>query len=144
MLVALTGHRYRALMAHPAEFILDLDVTWQILDGASLFAATPGATALRDFLLPLAKIARGRFAMDELAVAQDGDGVSFSLGGQPFTIRCRDLRLSAFVTQINEALTAAGLEYQFAIVESQRYELRGALLPSGARTSRLARGTLPP
>lgn len=130
-------------MAQPAEFILDMGLTWQIFEGAALFAATPGATALRDFLLPLAKIARGQFAMEQLAVSADGDGVTFCLGDQRFAIRCRDLRLSAFVAQINEALTAAGLEHQFAIVESQRYELRGVLLPAGA-PARLARGTLPP
>ncbi len=128
-------------MVQVPEFILDFDLSWRIFEGAAVFEDEPGTTAKRDFLLPLAAIGKRELGLEAIQVDADGDGVTFVLRGRPCAIRCRGLALSAFVAALNEALHGAGVERAFAIVESQRYELRGALLPAPPR---LARGTLPP
>jgi hypothetical protein len=132
-------------MATGGGFVLESEWYWRIFEGDARFVDDPAGTAVRDFLRPLAGLARGRFALDDIAVDPDGDGVQFRVADRPVAIRCRGLRIEQFVASINDALAAAELEVRFAIVESRRYELCGVLVDrtDGAR-NRTARGTPPP
>lgn len=112
-------------------FVLESAWYWRIFEGDARFEDAPGWTAARDFLYPLAGVAKGRFALDDIAVDADGDGVRFRIAEQPVAIRCRDLRVDRFVAAINQGLAAARVDLTFAIVESRRYELRGVLLAAG-------------
>ena len=127
-------------------FVLESEWYWRIFEGDARFDDAPGKTAARDFLQPLAGLAKGRFALDEIAVDPDGDGVQFRVADRPVAIRCRGLRIEQFVASINVALAAAELDVRFAIVESRRYELRGVLIARSELPTarRMARGTLPP
>ena len=126
-------------------FVLDSEWYWRIFEGEATFGDAAGATAARDFLRPLAWLAKDRVAIDEIAVDPDGDGVSFRIAERPVAVRCRNLRVERFIDLINQSLAEAQLEFALAIVESRRYELRCVLLPRAELHSRaLARGTLPP
>jgi hypothetical protein len=132
-------------MANGGGFVLDSDWYWRIFEGDARFDDAPGKTAARDILWPLAGLAKGRFALDDVAVDPDGDGVRFRIADHPVAICCRGLRLDQFVASINDALAAAELDVRFAIVESRRYELSGVLVgKDDAVRGRIARGTLPP
>ncbi len=132
-------------MAIGGGFVLESEWYWRIFEGDARFDDAPGKTAVRDFLWPLAGLAKDRFAIDDIAIDPDGDGVRFRIADRPVEIRCRGLRIEQFVASINDALAAAELDVRFAIVESRRYELRGVLLDRGDRVrSRIARGTPPP
>ena len=132
-------------MANGGGFVLDSGWYWRIFEGDARFDDAPGKTAARDFLWPLAGLAKGRFALDAVAVDPDGDGVQFRIADRPVAIRCRGLRLEQFVASINDALAAAELDVRFAIVESRRYELSGVLVgKDDAVRGRIARGTSPP
>lgn len=113
-------------------FVIDSDWYWRIFEGDATFDDAPGRTAVRDFLAPLARLAGDRFALSDIAVDPDGDGVQFRIADQTAAIRCRGLRVDRFVQEINRALAAAGLDVAFAIVESRRYELRGVLVPAAS------------
>ena len=126
-------------------FVLDSEWYWRIFEGEATFGDAAGATAARDFLRPLAWVAKDHVAIDEIAVDPDGDGVSFRMGDRPVAIRCRDLRIDRFVDVINSSLAEAKLDLALAIVESRRYELRCVLAPRRELARRaFARGTLPP
>lgn len=126
-------------------FVIDPEWYWRIFEGDARFADAPGLTAARDFLRPLAAIAKDQVVIDEIAIDPDGNGVQFRIADQPVAIRCQDLRLDRFVEAINGGFAEARLDLAFAIVESRRYELRGVLLRRDeARQRRFARGTLPP
>src|SRR5215468_9877414 len=132
-------------MALGAGFVLESEWYWRIFEGDARFDDTPGESAARDFLWPLAGLAKGRFALDDIAVDPDGDGVRFRVADRAVAIRCRGLRVEQFVASINAALAAAELDVRFAIVESRRYELRGVLVGKDeAVRGRIARGTSPP
>jgi hypothetical protein len=132
-------------MAIGGGFVLESEWYWRIFEGDARFDDAPGKTAARDFLWPLAGLARGRFALDGIAIDLDGDGVRFRVAEHPVAIRCRGLRIEQFVASINDALAAAELDVRFAIVESRRYELRGVLVGrTEAVRGRLSRGTPPP
>lgn len=132
-------------MAIGGGFVLESEWYWRIFEGDARFDDAPGKTAARDFLRPLAGLAKDRFALDDIAVDPDGDGVQFRVADHAVAIRCRGLRIEQFVAAINEALAAADLDLRFAIVESRRYELRGVLVDrTDAVRSRTARGTPPP
>lgn len=132
-------------MATGGGFVLESEWFWRIFEGDARFDDAPGRTCARDFLWPLAQLAKGQFALDGIAVDADGDGVQFRLADQPMAIHCRDLRLDQFIAQINDALAAAEVDVRFAIVESRRYELRGVLLAKDeVSRDRIARGTPPP
>jgi hypothetical protein len=132
-------------MAIGGGFVLESEWYWRIFEGDARFEDEPGGTAARDFLRPLAGLARGRFALDDIAVDPDGDGVQFRVADRAVAIRCRGLRIEQFVASINDALAAAELGVRFAIVESRRYELCGVLVDrtESVRT-RTPRGTPPP
>jgi len=114
-------------MTHGGGFVIESEWYWRIFEGDARFDDAPGSTAARDFLHPLAGLARGQFALDDITVDADGDGVQFRIAGHSAAIRCRGLRIEDFVAAINRELAAAALESRFAIVESRRYELRGVL-----------------
>jgi hypothetical protein len=133
------------MAATAGGFVLDSEWYWRIFEGDATFGDAPGATAARDFLHPLAWLARGRVAIDQITVDPDGDGVGFRVAEQPIAIRCRGLRLDRFIDAINHSLAEARLDLAFTIVESRRYELRGVLVPRAELRHRaFARGTLPP
>ncbi|HEY0480387.1 MAG TPA: hypothetical protein VGD37_22865 [Kofleriaceae bacterium] len=125
-------------MALGGGFVIDSDWYWRIFEGDARFDDAPGTTAARDFLYPLAGLARGRFALDDIAVDPDGDGVCFRIAEHPVAIRCRGLRVDRFIAAINQGLAAARLDVAFAIVESRRYELRGVLVPASEAPPRSA------
>jgi hypothetical protein len=132
-------------MAIGGGFVLESEWYWRIFEGDARFEDAPGKTAARDFLWPLAGLARDRFVLADIAVDPDGDGVRFRIGERPVALRCRDLRIDQFVAAINEQLVAAELDLRFAIIESRRYELRGVLLAGDeVARCRVARGTPPP
>lgn len=131
-------------MAIGGGFVLESEWFWRIFEGDARFDDAPGKTCARDFLWPLAQLAKGQFALDDIAVDADGDGVQFRLADQPMAIQCRDLRLDQFIAQINDALAAAAVDVRFAIIESRRYELRCVLVPRGQlRRGIASRVTLP-
>lgn len=126
-------------------FHLDSEWYWRIFEGAPCFGDEAGAEVARDFLKPLAWIAKGHVAIDDIAVDADGDGVTFTVATRPVAIRCRGLRIERFVEAINHSLAEAALDFMFAIVEARRYELRGVLVTKDELAERrFARGTLPP
>ena len=126
-------------------FVLDSEWYWRIFEGEATFGDAAGATAARDFLRPLAWLAKDRVAIDEIAVDPDGDGVSFRIAERPVAVRCRNLRVERFIDLINQSLAEAQLEFALAIVESRRYELRCVLVPRDELPRRVfARGTLAP
>jgi hypothetical protein len=132
-------------MAIGGGFVLESEWYWRIFEGDARFDDAPGKTAAHDFLWPLAGLAKGRFALDAIAVDPDGDGVRFRVADRPIAIRCRGLRVEQFVASVNDALAAAELDVRFAIVESRRYELSGVLVgKDDAVRSRTPRGTTPP
>ncbi len=127
-------------MATGPGFVIDSDWYWRIFEGDARFGDAAGATAARDFLRPLAGLAKDQVTIDQIAIDSDGDGVTFRLAERPVAIRCRGLRVEQFVEAINRSFVEAKLELAFAIVAARRYELRGVLMPTPAA---LARGTLP-
>jgi hypothetical protein len=132
-------------MALGGGFVLESEWYWRIFEGDARFDDAPGKTAARDFLWPLAGLAKDRFALDDIAVDPDGDGVRFRVADRPVAIRCRGLRIEQFVAAINDALAAAELDVRFTVVESRRYELRGVLIGKDEPArGRIARGTPPP
>lgn len=133
-------------MSIGGAFVLDSEWYWRIFEGEAMFdGEDAGATAARDFLRPLAWIAKTHVAIDDIVVDDSGEGVQLRINEQPVAIRCRGLRIERFVDAINRALTAAEVDFVFAIVESRRYELRGVLVTRDELAERrFARGTLPP
>jgi hypothetical protein len=132
-------------MAIGGGFVLESEWYWRIFEGDARFDDAPGKTAARDFLWPLAGLAKGRFALDDIAVDPDDGGVRFRVADHAVAIRCRGLRIEQFVASINDALAAAELDVRFAIAPSRRYELRGVLVDrADVVRSRMARGTPPP
>jgi len=124
--------------------VIDSEWYWRIFEGDATFGDVPGRAAARDFLYPLAGLAKGRFTIDQITVDGDGDGVQFRAAGHPIAIRCRGLRVERFVEAINRGFAEAKLELAFAIVESRRYELRGVLVPRGAAPGRSVMRTTRP
>jgi hypothetical protein len=132
-------------MAIVGGFVLDSDWYWRIFEGEATLGDRPGVTAARDFVTPLARLAKDRVAIDAIAVDADGEGVSFRVDEHPVAIRCSNLTIDRFVEVINRTFAEAKVDLAFAIVESRRYELRGVLVPRGElRGRRFARGTTPP
>ncbi len=132
-------------MVNGGGFVIDSEWYWRIFEGSARFDDEPGATAVRDFLRPLAGLAKDHVVIDQIEIVGDGDGVQFRIAAHPVAIACRGLRIERFVDAINQGLAAAKLDLAFAIVESRRYELRGVLLPADEVGRRaLARGTASP
>ena len=135
-------------MVSAAGFVLDYEWYWRIFEGEAVFDDAPGATAARDFLLPLAWLAKGRFVLDQVCVDADGNGVSFRVGAHATAIRCNGMRIDDFISALNASFAEAKLDLMFALVATRRDELRGVLVrrdqpPTNAVRIR-ARGTTPP
>jgi len=126
-------------------FVIDSAWYWRIFEGDARFDDAPGATAARDFLHPLARLAKDHVVISEIEIVGDGDGVQFRVGDYPVAIVCRGLRIERFIDAVNHGLAAATLDLALVLVESRRYELRGVLLSRDeVRRRPSARGTLPP
>lgn len=113
-----------------AGFAFGAEWYWRIVETEGAF----GARAARACLLPLAGLARGRFALDDI-VADDGDRiVRFRLEGVPIALAVALDRprfaADRFVIDLNRLLRR--LDHAFALVVPRRYELRGVLLPRSA------------
>src|SRR5262249_4193942 len=132
-------------MAIGGGFVLDSEWYWRIFEGEATLGDTPGATAAREFVMPLARLAKDRVAIDAIAIDDDGDGISFRVADHPVAIRCRGLRVDRFVEAINKSFAEAKVNLTFAIVESRRYELRGVLIARDTAPGRtFARASTPP
>jgi hypothetical protein len=109
-------------------FAIDNEWYWKITESAQTFDA---AAAVRDFLAPLARHAKGKLAITD--ISSEVDEVRFTVGDTTFSIRlfvgANDrIALNHFITDIDRALHSAKTGYQFALVVPRRYELRGVLL----------------
>jgi len=132
-------------MAVGGSFVIDSEWYWRIFEDDPRFAAGEAARIARDFLRPLAHLAKDHVAITEIVVDPDGDGVTLRVADQPVAIRCAGLRVERFVDELNRHLGDAQAEVAFALVESRRYELRGALVARRDAARRVfARGTLTP
>lgn len=112
-----------------AGFVIENEWYWRINENAQSFDV---AAAVRDFLAPLARHAKGTLALTEIGA--DLEAVSFMLGNTPVTITIRAglpdrTAINHFVTDINRALADSG--FAFALVTPRRYELRGVLVKIG-------------
>jgi hypothetical protein len=107
-------------------FAIENEWYWRITENAQTFDVT---AAIRDFLAPLARLAKDTLALTEIAA--DLDEVRFHVDGTPATIKIggglRDrVAIGQFVSDLNRALAPTG--HAFALVVPRRYELRGVLL----------------
>ena len=110
-----------------AGFAFGPDWYWRIVESDGTF----GANAARMCLLPLGKLAQGRFALDEITADPDERFVRFRLDGSPVAIEvgiwCARTSADRFVIDLNWHLRR--VDHAFALVVPRRYELRGVLLP---------------
>jgi len=110
-----------------AGFAFEPDWYWRIVEGDGTF----GAAAARACLLPLGKLAHGRFALDAIASDPDDQVVRFQLDGSPIALEvgiwCARASADRFVMDLNRHLLR--VDHAFALVVPRRYELRGVLLP---------------
>lgn len=109
-----------------AGFAIESEWYWRITENAQSFDV---AAAVRDFIAPLARHAKGKFAITEIAA--DLDEVSFMLGDTLVAIKVAvgladRVTINHFITDLNAAI--AGTGFAFALVAPRRYELRGVLL----------------
>ena len=109
-------------------FAIENEWFWKITEGAQTFDAV---AAVRDFLAPLARHAKGKLAITE--IASEVDEVRFQLGEIVYSIKIYAgsndrVSVTHFVTDVDRVLRAANTGYQFVLVTPRRYELRGVLL----------------
>lgn len=107
-------------------FAIENEWYWRISENAQSFDAT---AAVRDFLVPLARLAKGTVAITEITT--ELDEVRFLIAGEQVTIRLAPgthdrLAINHFVGDLNRGL--APTHHAFALVSPRRYELRGMLL----------------
>jgi hypothetical protein len=107
-------------------FAIENEWYWKITENAQTFDVT---CAVRDFLAPLARHAKDRVAITEIAA--DLDEIRFLLKDEPVAIKVSAgehdrVAVNHFVGDLNRAL--AKLQLAFALVVPRRYELRGVLL----------------
>jgi len=107
-------------------FVIENEWYWKITENAQSFDV---ASAVRDFLAPLARHAKDRLALTDIAA--DLAEVRFAVKGEPVAIQIAAglhdrVAINHFVGDINRAI--AGTGYAFALVVPRRYELRGVLL----------------
>jgi hypothetical protein len=107
-------------------FVIENEWYWKITENAQTFDVT---SAVRDFVAPLARHAKDKLALTDIAA--DLNEVRFSLEGEPVAIQLSlgqhdRVAINHFVGDINRALSR--LHHAFALVVPRRYELRGVLL----------------
>jgi len=109
-----------------AGFAFAAEWYWRIVESDGTF----GASCARARLLPIARLARDRFVLDDI-VATDEHVVEFRLDGTPIAIDVEVTRpriaADRFVIDLNRHLRR--LDHAFALVVPRRYQLRGVLLP---------------
>jgi hypothetical protein len=100
---------------------------WRIVEGDGTF----GAAAARACLMPLSRLARGRFVLDAITASPDDRSIELRIDGAPVAIDVGLERPRAaadrFVIDLNHHLRA--VDHAFVLVVPRRYQLRGALLP---------------
>jgi hypothetical protein len=109
-----------------AGFVIENEWYWRITENAQSFDV---AAAVRDFVAPLARHAKGKFAITEIAA--DLDEVRFQLGETQVEIKISAgvsdrVAINHFIGDLNHAIAATG--FAFALGAPRRYELRGVLL----------------
>lgn len=114
-------------------FVIENEWYWKITENAQSFDVV---TAVRDFLAPLARHAKDRVLLTDIAA--DLGEVRFAVKGETVAIKINAgmhdrVALNHFVGDINRSL--AGTGYAFALVVPRRYELRGVLLTEEDLTS---------
>ena len=107
-------------------FVIENEWYWKITENAQSFDVT---SAVRDFLAPLARHAKDKLALTEIAA--DLNEVQFVLAGEPVAVKITAnlhdrIAVNHFVGDLNRALSR--LHLAFALVAPRRYELRGVLL----------------
>jgi hypothetical protein len=107
-------------------FAIENEWFWKITENAQTFDVT---CAVRDFLAPLARHAKDKLALTDIAA--DLTEVRFALKTEPVAIKVSvglhdRVAVNQFVGDLNRALSK--LHYAFALVAPRRYELRGVLL----------------
>lgn len=107
-------------------FVIENEWYWRITENAQTFDAN---AALRDFLLPLVRLAKDTIAITDARV--DGDLVLFALANEPTAIRVAPgvhdrVAVNHFIGDLNRVLAAS--KHAFALVVPRRYELRGVWL----------------
>jgi hypothetical protein len=109
-------------------FLIENEWYWRITENATSFTAQ---AAVRDFLHPLAKLARGRFDIDDIVADDDDRGLAFRIQTSTTQLRLGTggdrAVVNNFVGDINRALAIAETGYALALIVPRRYELRGAL-----------------
>jgi hypothetical protein len=111
-----------------AGFAIENEWYWKITEGAQTFDAV---AAVRDFLAPLARHAKGKIAITE--IASEVDEVRFVIEDVTYSIKIYAgvsdrIAVNHFVSDVDRVLVVAKTGYQFALVVPRRYELRGVLL----------------
>jgi hypothetical protein len=110
-------------------FVIENEWYWRITENASSFTAS---SVVRDFLNPLARVAKGRFDITEIVTTPDDRTIELRINTQTIT----HIELTAggdravvngFIGDINRALSVADVGFAFALIVPRRYELRGAL-----------------
>jgi hypothetical protein len=109
-------------------FLIENEWYWKINEGAQTFDAV---AAVRDFLAPLARHAKGKLAITD--ISSEVDEVRFTIGEVTYSVPIYGgvsdrVAVNHFVADIDRALVTAKTGYQFALVAARRYELRGVLL----------------
>jgi hypothetical protein len=109
-------------------FLIENEWYWRITENATSFTAQ---AAVRDFLQPLAKVASGRFAVEDILADGDDRGLAFRINTSTTQLRLGSggdrAVVNNFVGDINRALAIAETGYALALIVPRRYELRGAL-----------------
>jgi hypothetical protein len=110
-----------------AGFAFRAEWYWRIAEGDGVF----DPFAARACLVPVARLAAGRFVIDAIGADPIARTLELSLDGNHHIIPIvgGPARVAAdhFVTALNELL--AKYDVAFALVIPRRYELRGVLLP---------------
>lgn len=119
-------------------FVLDSRWYWDLFEGGASFAEAPAAHVTRDLMAPLARLARGHFAIDGIEADRDGGEVRFVVATHPVAIRfgtaASDRTLiDRFVSSLNASFVAAKVGHAFALVVPRRYEVRGVLIADDER-----------
>jgi hypothetical protein len=114
-------------LAH-AGFVIENEWYWKITEAGQTFDAL---AAVRDFLAPLARHAKDKLAITE--IASEVDEVRFELGEVTYSIKIYAgdsdrVSVGHFIADLDRVLHTARSGYQFALVTPRRYELRGVLL----------------
>jgi hypothetical protein len=107
-------------------FVIENEWYWRITENAQTFDPD---SAVRDFLVPLARAAKSTLAID--GIVADAASVRLQIDGQPAELAVERgahdrVAVNHFVGELNRAL--ATTRHAFALVAPRRYELRGVLL----------------